>query len=248
MTGEQGGAARQGGRDRRQLLWALVVPLGLFALVAALVVGRRPGRIDRLLFGYLYSGESDWPLGPTPARDNPVAQSVLEQLLRLADDRELVALTLAVLVVLIAGRRVTGALFVLGSLEVVAGAEPLKELFRRESPFPLPNDWSFPSGHAMATFAAGASVVVLASGTRLQWPAAIAGTIVVCAVGVAVVADGGHWVTDVLAGWCAAWAWVGLLVLVVRRAGGGEATVGEVLRRRARFGLGRRDGAPPRSR
>ncbi len=246
MTGERGGTAAADGRGRLPLLWALVVPLGLFALIAGLVVGRRPGRLDRVLFGYLYSGESDWPLGPTPARDNRAVQTVMDQLLRLADDRELIVLTLVVLVVLAAGRRLRGAAFVIGALAIVVAAGPLKALFRRDSPFPLPGDSSFPSGHAMATFALGAAVVVLLAGTRLQLPGAIGAAIIVCAVGLAVVADGGHWVSDILAGWCLAWAWVGLLVLAVHRIGGDE-TMGAKLRHRSRFGRPRRGEVPPRS-
>jgi membrane-associated phospholipid phosphatase len=36
----------------------------------------------------------------------------------------------------------------------------------------------------------------------------VAAAVFVVAVGVAVIADGGHWPSDVLAGWCLAVAWV----------------------------------------
>ena len=78
----------------------------------------------------------------------------------------------------------------------------------------MPDDPSFPSGHATASMAVAAGIVALLAPGRWRWFAGIAGAILVTAVGLAVVSDSGHWPSDVLAGWCLALGWVAALTAV----------------------------------
>ena len=78
--------------------------------------------------------------------------------------------------------------------------------------------------------AVAAAFVVLALGTRWLRIVAVAAALFVVAIGAAVIADGGHWLSDVIAGWCLAIAWVSALCLIVGRMG--EQGIGEFLRTR----------------
>ena len=96
--------------------------------------------------------------------------------------------------------------------------EPLlTEAFGRSLPFGGRGD-SFPSGHAMTSMASVAAVIALLAPTRLRWPAVAAGMLLVGCIGVSVVSDGGHWPSDVLAGWCVSLAWVSAAWLALRPA------------------------------
>lgn len=116
-----------------------------------------------------------------------------------------------------------GALFV---AMVVAGGMVLstvsKGRFDRPRPpagnalIPLPESYSFPSGHTMASLCLGAALgyVVLRSGLRGWWRTlALAG----CAlypvlVGTSRVYLGVHWPSDVLASWLLGGAWLALVI------------------------------------
>lgn len=216
---------------RRAGLVAAVL-LGGFALCAALTVGRAPGWFDRWGFSRLYSGESDWAHGPTPGRDDPTTQAIMEVLMRLNDDREITLILALLLAGLVLTRRVRAALFVVAGVAVTLAADPLKGLFGRESPFPLPDNASFPSGHGTATAALAAVIVVLAWGTRWRLPAVAFGGVLVVATGLAVIGDGGHWPTDVLAGWMLAGGWV-MALAAGAAALASDGSIGPALRRQA---------------
>ena len=62
--------------------------------------------------------------------------------------------------------------------------------------------------------AIAAGIVALVWASRWRWLAVVVGAMFVAAVGMAVVADSGHWPSDVLAGWCLALAWVAALTLL----------------------------------
>ncbi len=207
-------------RGLRRGLIGVGLPLVVFTLLAVWVAPRAPGPIDRAVFAHLYSGVSDWPLGSTPGRDNAFLQKVMPQLFRLTDDRELALLVAAALVALIALRRVRAALFAMTVLVAGLASPFVKTLFHRGSPFPLPGDNSFPSGHGMATMAIAGALVVLVWGTRWAIPALVAASFFVVAIGAAVIADGGHWLSDVIAGWCLTIAWITTICLVLARVAG----------------------------
>ncbi len=68
--------------------------------------------------------------------------------------------------------------------------------------------FSFPSGHAMGSMTLATTLVLLAWPTRWRWPVVAASVACVVAVGVSRPYLGVHYPSDVLAGWCAALAWV----------------------------------------
>lgn len=109
----------------------------------------------------------------------------------------------------------------------VYGAQALNQLAKAIAQRPRPQLWEalahetsfgFPSGHAMQTMALAAALMVLAWRTRRRAAAVVAGAVGVVVVGFSRLYLGAHYPSDVLAGWCAALAWVALLQAVVRPA------------------------------
>jgi undecaprenyl-diphosphatase len=190
--------------------------LAAFALLTAKAAAGGASAWDRALFRHLYSGESDWIGGRTPGQSDRALNAAGPLLHRLADSRALVLLVIAIVVTLIVLRRMRAAAFFTAAVAITALVSPLKQLVERPSPFPLPHDFSFPSGHATLSMAIAAGVVAVAPG-RWRWVAGALGALLVLAVGVAVIADSGHWPSDVLAGWCLALAWVAALYAVAGR-------------------------------
>jgi len=97
----------------------------------------------------------------------------------------------------------------------------LKALFQRERPSlwhpsVVETSFSFPSGHAMASAALIACLVVILWKTKYRWFAVIGGAIIVALVGLSRLYLGVHYPSDVLAGWCASIAWVTIVVVVLR--------------------------------
>jgi membrane-associated phospholipid phosphatase len=97
----------------------------------------------------------------------------------------------------------------------------LKALFQRERPSlwhpsVIEISFSFPSGHAMASAALIACLVVILWKTKYRWLAVVAGTIIVALVGLSRMYLGVHYPSDVLAGWCASIAWVTIVVVILR--------------------------------
>lgn len=203
-----GEATRIRGPDARTtFLGAAAGALGLFGAIAAAMLTGVVAGWDRTVFGSLYSGDSDWPLGPTPGQGSALLQEIVPALYWLADTRKLVLAIAAVAVLLAARRRFRAAAFYLGCVAAAGASVLLKPLFERSSPFPATSEFSFPSGHAMLSMSMVAGLVLLALGRPWLWPVAVAGALLVVAVAVAVVADGGHWPSDVAAGWTLALAW-----------------------------------------
>ncbi len=104
----------------------------------------------------------------------------------------------------------------------------MKLVFRRERPFfsdPLASErtYSFPSGHALVSLAVyGSIALVLAKRlpTHRQRVALISGAaVLVLAIGVSRLYLGVHFLSDVLAGYAAGAAWLGLLYVALELRG-----------------------------
>jgi undecaprenyl-diphosphatase len=118
-------------------------------------------------------------------------------------------------------RRRFALLLAFGVGGAAAANVALKALFQRErpslwDPSVVETSFSFPSGHAMASAALIACLVVILWRTRYRWIAAIVGGIIVLLVGVSRLYLGVHYPTDVIAGWCASIAWVMLVAVLMR--------------------------------
>ncbi|MBD2463194.1 phosphatase PAP2 family protein [Oscillatoria sp. FACHB-1407] len=78
-----------------------------------------------------------------------------------------------------------------------------------------PQDFSFPSGHAMTSMAFAATFVLLTWGSRWIWLALPLGTVYVVAIGWTRLYLGVHYPSDILAGWMLAIAWaIGMSIVV----------------------------------
>ncbi len=77
-----------------------------------------------------------------------------------------------------------------------------------DSSYPYPKDFSFPSGHAMASMTLILMLVVLLWKTRWQSPALVFGGLFVLAISWTRLYLGVHYPSDVMAGWMLAIAWV----------------------------------------
>ncbi len=96
----------------------------------------------------------------------------------------------------------------------------LKDAFTRPPPAgELVHMYSFPSGHGTGTMAIAAALATVLWRTQWRWPALAGGAFVVLAVGAAVVADRGHWPSDVFAGWALGLGWVALVRIAISAAG-----------------------------
>lgn len=83
-----------------------------------------------------------------------------------------------------------------------------------DSAYPYPKDFSFPSGHAMASMTLITMLVVLLWQTRWRLPALVFGGLFTLGIGWTRLYLGVHYPSDVMAGWMLAIAWViGLKVL-----------------------------------
>ena len=96
----------------------------------------------------------------------------------------------------------------------------LKGIFQRDRPdfwthFVQEAGYSFPSGHAMASAALAISLIVLMWRTRARWWVLAGGTFYTFMVGLSRVYLGVHYPTDIVAGWCVSFLWVGVVTLVV---------------------------------
>lgn len=131
--------------------------------------------------------------------------------------------TVAVVFLLIQGKRLSALLLVLGLAGGVALSEGLKSIFERERPPSVYQavdtiNASFPSGHALlsAVFYLSLGVMLTRAFPRHRVKGFVLGVAIVITllVGVTRVYLGAHWATDVLAGWSVGAAWAMALWLV----------------------------------
>ncbi|KAA0918176.1 phosphatase PAP2 family protein [Dietzia sp. ANT_WB102] len=221
MQSHEAGSSPDVAPDRRRFLrgadartsaaWLLLLPLVLFALLAASVAAQRALPFDRPVMLWLHAVSTPWLTAVMEAATQlgglvvvPIAATAMAAALWWRGSREGATLLAAA---------------VLGSTVVNT---VLKAVFRRARPDvwePLvgENSYSFPSGHAMATMSLAVALVVLAWSTRWRWAAVTAGVMYVLAVGVSRVYLGVHYPSDVLGGWSASVLWVSVVVLVLGR-------------------------------
>ena len=213
-------SALSGATRRRSLLLAAACA-GAFALLSATVLlGPAPGW-DVDLFRAVYVGDTD-----ASGTGSAAVEAAFPLLVRVADSRAIVAFVVTVALLLFAlGRRQDTVLF-LAAVSLTGTSRVLKPLLSRDSPFISPGDASFPSGHAIASATVAGGLLLILASTGLRWPAAIGGVLLVGAVGVSAVADGGHFPTDVLGGWLLAAAWVLALRGLFRSPGPAVRTEG----------------------
>ena len=129
----------------------------------------------------------------------------------------------AVGILLILRKWLSGVLLVVGLAGGVALSEGLKAVFERERP---PADFqavetlnaSFPSGHALLSTVFYLSVAVMMTRAfpkrRLKIYVLGVGMVFALLVGLTRVYLGAHWASDVMAGWCVGAAWAMALWLV----------------------------------
>ncbi|MDX2216032.1 MAG: phosphatase PAP2 family protein [Oculatellaceae cyanobacterium bins.114] len=96
-----------------------------------------------------------------------------------------------------------------------------KELWHRIRPhlwdgYVLPQDFSFPSGHAMTSMAFAATLIILTWGSRWIWLTFPLGSVYVAAIAWTRLYLGVHYPSDILAGWMLAIAWAMGMSLVVK--------------------------------
>jgi undecaprenyl-diphosphatase len=157
------------------------------------------------------------------AQANPALTAMMRAISMIGEPAVLIALGVLVIVFFVrAGRRRAAVLFLIA----VAGAELLDQLlklvFHRARPatfFGLaePMGYSFPSGHALVSFAFFGALVVFAAPQR-RWYY-IAAALPIAAIGFSRVYLGMHYPTDVLGGWAVAAVWLCCVYLAAIRRG-----------------------------
>jgi len=113
-------------------------------------------------------------------------------------------------------RRATFMLIVWGGAEMLEFG--LKLLFHRPRPeaffdTPLPQSFSFPSGHALLSLSVYGALAWLAGG----WPARIAAIVLALVIGASRVYLGVHYATDVIAGYLVGAVWLEAAAVLHRR-------------------------------
>jgi Membrane-associated phospholipid phosphatase len=129
--------------------------------------------------------------------------------------------TFALFVYLLIKKQYPKALLVsVGVGGAAAIAYILKSVFDRPRPdlwewLIVETQFSFPSGHAVASSALAFCVVILVWRTKWRTLAIVLGGIYVLAIGVSRLYLGVHYPTDILGGWLLSTAWVALVTSVI---------------------------------
>ncbi|RVD54249.1 phosphatase PAP2 family protein [Mesorhizobium sp. M2D.F.Ca.ET.185.01.1.1] len=205
------------------LLAGLVIAGGLWGFEELMEVARAttPHAFDtEILLAFRHAGQPDSPIGPL------WLQSAVRDITALGSTSVLVLITTATIVYLLLIRRPGTALFVFAA---IAGGQVLSSLLKLEVDRPRPDlvshlvnetSLSFPSGHAMLS---AVTYLTLGSLAARFLPDRRTKTFVLCLavlttvlVGTSRVYLGVHWPSDVLAGWCAGFAWAMLCWLAAR--------------------------------
>ncbi|TGP24420.1 MULTISPECIES: phosphatase PAP2 family protein [unclassified Mesorhizobium] len=205
------------------LLAGLAIACGLWGLLELMEVARAttPHAFDtEILLAFRHAGQPDSPIGP------PWLQGAMRDITALGSTSVLVLITSAAIIYLVLIRRPSTALLV---FVAIAGGQVLSSLLKFEVDRPRPDlvshlvsetSLSFPSGHAMLSAVTYLTLGSLAARflpdrTTKVFVLALA-VLVTVLVGTSRVYLGVHWPSDVLAGWCAGFAWAMLCWLAAR--------------------------------
>lgn len=185
-----------------------LVPLLVFAVLAAHVAGRGTVVFDQPVMMWVHSATTPW-LTDVMAAVTQLGGPVLRA----------VGAVLAVALWLV-GRWRDAAFVVIAQVGSSQLNVVLKSVFERTRPdfwqhLTVENTPSFPSGHSMASMTIAAVVVVLTWGTRHRWTALAAAVVYVLLIGASRIYLGVHFPSDVLGAWCLAVLWVGAVAVVL---------------------------------
>ncbi len=197
------------------LLTAAAAAAAAFAALAIAVHAGGAPWWDRSLFREIYSGETTGPPGAAP-NGSAILEVALPLLNRVGYGPLILLPIFVAAATLLAKRHFRAAAFCAAAVSIVMLSGQLKELFARSAPFESHGGVSFPSGHAIASMTSALAIAAVLAPTRARWPTVVLSALFAGAVGVSVIADGGHWPSDVLGGWMLAAAWVCGLAVVFR--------------------------------
>lgn len=205
------------------LLAGIIIAGGMWGFLELMEVARdtSPHSLDsEILLYFRVAGHPDMPIGPA------WLQGAMRDITALGSASVLTLITAAAAIYLFLIKRPATALFVIAS---IASGQMLSSLLKAGIDRPRPElvthlaqetSLSFPSGHAMIsalvflTLGALVSRVVHGRTTKIYvLSLAVAITLL---VGVSRIYLGVHWPSDVLAGWCAGFAWAMLWWLAAR--------------------------------
>ena len=205
------------------LLAGLAIAGGLWGLEELMEVARAstPHAFDtEILLAFRHAGQPDSPIGPH------WLQGAVRDITALGSSAVLVLITTATIVYLLLIRRPATALFMFAA---VAGGQVLSSLLKLEVDRPRPDlvshlvnetSLSFPSGHAMLSAVTYLTLGSLAArflpDRRTKVFVLGLAVLTTVLVGASRVYLGVHWPSDVLAGWCAGFAWAMLCWLAAR--------------------------------
>ncbi|MDX8525509.1 phosphatase PAP2 family protein [Mesorhizobium sp. MSK_1335] len=205
------------------LLAGLVIAGGLWGFVELMELAQAttPHAFDtQILLAFRHAGQPNSPIGPA------WLQGAVRDITALGSTSVLVLITTATIIYLLLIRRAGTALFVFAA---IAGGQVLSSLLKLEVDRPRPDlvshlvsetSLSFPSGHAMLSAVTYLTLGSLAArflpDRRTKIFVLCLAVLIAVLVGISRVYLGVHWPSDVLAGWCAGFAWAMLCWLAAR--------------------------------
>lgn len=196
------------------LLGGLIIVVGMWGLFELSEVARltTPHGLDtRILLAFREAGDPSNPIG------SQRVEGLVRDLTALGGTALLVLITALVIIYLLIAGKWQIALFVLAA---VGGGQIVSTLLKLGIDRPRPDlvphlmvetSRSFPSGHAMMSavtyLTLGALLARVVPERRLKIYFLVVAVVLTLVVGVSRIYLGVHWPSDVLAGWCAGFAW-----------------------------------------